>query len=106
MIFDYVSDNKKLFRDFTNFAVHKLGISIDRFKHDFLMCPSHNFRRKTMEKNLTHWFYLEIHKIMGITGWKPTAARFSENPTPPNFHWSSYIMAKKNEEQEKIKIRK
>ena len=103
MIYDYVSENKKLFRDVTNFAVHKLGITVDRFKQNFLMCPSHNFRRKTIEKNLTHWFYLEIHKIMDISGWTPPADRYTEHPTPPEFHWSSSVMAQKKEEDEKNK---
>merc|ERR1711884_95700 len=67
MIWDYVTGNEKLKQDVTNFAVHKLGITIERFTHQFLMCASHTFRRKTMEKGQTHWFYLEIHKLMDIT---------------------------------------
>ena len=77
MIFDYVSENKKLFRDVTNFAVHKLGITVDRFKQNFLMCPSHNFRRKTIENILRIgftwkftrlWIFQDGHPQLIVTG--------------------------------------
>ena len=100
LIHEYTTGNPILDKEVQEFVRYRFGILPDSYNNEYKHYPASNFRRKCSGKE-PKWFYLMVHKYIGITGFHLHPKHITAQFIPEDFSWALVKQEKTDVKQEK-----